>query len=108
MVLIAFLVRTLQSQTIISPKYSLKSHETLNIIKIEARTEATLFYMSIENRIEGGTFCATRIYISFIPMEKKPNLFLPPEFLSVLILINSGLREEARICPYISPIEKGY
>ena len=55
-----FLSGFLQSQTIINPNYSLKSHETLSIIKIEARTEATLFYMSIENGMEGGTFCADR------------------------------------------------
>jgi len=54
------------SQTYIHPNYSLKSHETLNIVKVEARPEATLFYMSIENRISNGTFCADRnIYIIY-------------------------------------------
>lgn len=50
----------LNSQTVINPNYSLKSHETLNIVKIELKPEATIFYMSIENRIEGGSFCADK------------------------------------------------
>jgi len=74
MVLIMFLSGFLQSQTIINPNYSLKSHETLNIIKVEARSEATIFYMSIENKIEGGSFCADKnIYILF-PDGKKNKL----------------------------------
>jgi len=64
----------LQSQTFISPNYSLKSHATLNIIKVEAGSEATIFYMSIENKIEGGTFCADKnIYIIY-PDGKKSKL----------------------------------
>jgi len=73
-ILIFFLTGSLRSQTFINPNYSLKSHATLNIIKIEARTEATLFYMSIENRVEGGSFCADRnIYIIY-PDGKKTKL----------------------------------
>jgi len=65
-ILILFLPGSLKSQTFINPNYSLKSHETLNIIKVEARSEATLFYMSIENRIEGGSFCADKnIFITY-------------------------------------------
>jgi hypothetical protein len=57
---------SLFSQTILQPNYSLKSHETLNIIKIEIRPEATIFYLSIENQIEGGSFCADKnIYIIY-------------------------------------------
>jgi len=65
---------SLQSQTIISPNYSLKSHETLNIIKIEVRSEATLFYMSIENRIEGGSFCADKNIFIIYPDGKEARL----------------------------------
>lgn len=73
-ILTLFLTGSLKSQTIINPNYSLKSHETLNIIKIEARSEATLFYMSVENKIEGGTFCADKnIYIIY-PDGKKTKL----------------------------------
>jgi len=74
LVLIMLISGSLKSQTFINPNYSLKSHETLNIIKIEARTEATLFYMSIENKIEGGTFCADKnIYITY-PDGKETKL----------------------------------
>jgi hypothetical protein len=60
----------LSSQTLIDPNYSLKSHETLRIIKIELKPEAAIFYMSIENRIENGTFCADR-NISLIYSDGK-------------------------------------
>jgi hypothetical protein len=54
------------SQILINPNYSLKSHETLNIKKIEAGNRATIFYMSVENRRVGGTFCADKnIYIIY-------------------------------------------
>ena len=48
------------SQVIIRPNYTLKSHETLNIEKIEILQGSTVFHMSIENRIPGGYFCADR------------------------------------------------
>jgi len=73
-ILILFLAGPLKSQTIVGPNYSLKSHETLNIIKIEARSEATLFYMSIENGIEGGTFCADKNINIIYPDGKKSKL----------------------------------
>lgn len=67
-------VPSLFSQTILQPNYSLKSHETLNIIKVEVKSEATIFYLSIENRIGGGTFCADKnIYIVY-PDGKKSKL----------------------------------
>lgn len=46
------------SQTYLQPNYALKSHETLEISKVEVTTRNTIFYLTIENRIEGGTFCA--------------------------------------------------
>ena len=48
------------SQTIIAPNYALKSHETLIISKIDVSREKTVVYLSIENRIAGGQFCADR------------------------------------------------
>ena len=55
-----------QILTLINPNYSLKSHETLEIVKIEKGTRATIFYMSIENRIADGSFCADKnIYILY-------------------------------------------
>lgn len=54
----------LASQNVVSPNYGLKSHETLVINRIDATSESTTIYLTIENRIEGGTFCADRnIYI---------------------------------------------
>jgi hypothetical protein len=48
------------SQTVEMPNYALKSHETLEIKKIEFSAKGTVFSMSIENRIEGGIFCADK------------------------------------------------
>jgi hypothetical protein len=63
-----------QIQTLINPNYSLKSHETLEIVKIEEGTKAAIFYLSIENKIAGGTFCADKnIYIIY-PDGKRSKL----------------------------------
>ena len=52
------------SQTFEKPNFSLKSHETLEILKIEISPDKTVVSLSVENRIEGGNFCADRnIYI---------------------------------------------
>lgn len=48
------------SQSVIAPNFALKSHETLEILKIESTVKTTVFFMSVENRIEGGSFCADR------------------------------------------------
>ena len=73
-ILILFLTGSLKAQTIISPNYSLKSHETLNIIKVEARSEAAIFYMSIENKIEKGSFCADKNIFIIYPDGKRSKL----------------------------------
>jgi hypothetical protein len=70
-ILLLLMAEVLFSQTIINPNYSLKSHETLDIIKVEARPEATIFYMSIENRIEGGYYCADKNIFLIYPDGKK-------------------------------------
>jgi hypothetical protein len=52
------------SQIYVQPNYALKSHETLEISKVDVTSEKTVLYMSVENRIQGGNFCADRnIYI---------------------------------------------
>ncbi len=51
---------TLYSQSFILPNYGMKSHETLEISKIEVSSGGTSFYMTIENRIQGGTFCVDK------------------------------------------------
>lgn len=66
----------LNGQTVNKPNYAMKSHETLEVLSIEADSKATVFHMSIENRIPGGTFCADRnIWIVFSP-EKRSRLVL--------------------------------
>jgi hypothetical protein len=46
------------SQEFTTPNCALKSHETLEITKVEIMTQKTVLYMSVENRITGGYFCA--------------------------------------------------
>jgi hypothetical protein len=54
----------LYSQVVVNPNYGLKSHETLEIQKIEISQERTIVDLTIENRIEKGSFCADRnIYL---------------------------------------------
>ncbi len=54
------------SQSFILPNFGLKNHETLVIKKIEATIKATTFSMTIENRIQGGKFCADKnIYMVY-------------------------------------------
>lgn len=48
------------SQTISLPNYALKSHETLEISKVEITAQRTVIYLNVENRITGGNFCADK------------------------------------------------
>ncbi|TAL65382.1 MAG: hypothetical protein EPN88_09685 [Bacteroidetes bacterium] len=53
-------------QTYNQPNCALKSHPTLEILRVELTPEKTVLYLTIENRIEGGTFCADKnIYIIY-------------------------------------------
>ena len=65
---------TAYSQSFIQPNYGLKSHETLEIKMIEATSKATSIYMSIENRIQGGTFCADENIFIIYPDGTKSKL----------------------------------
>lgn len=57
-------VLIVHSQIIVAPNCALKSHETLLISKVEISDQETVVYLTIENRIEGGNFCADRnIYL---------------------------------------------
>ncbi len=58
--LITVYLTNIQSQNIENPNYGLKSHETLEIKKIEIASEKTVVSLTIENRIEGGQFCADK------------------------------------------------
>ncbi len=54
------------SQSFPSPNSALKSHETLDIMKIVLSEEKTEIHLRVENRIPGGNFCADRnIYIVY-------------------------------------------
>lgn len=46
------------AQTIFEPHYALKTPVTLNIISLEMTTRATVINLSVENRVDGGYFCA--------------------------------------------------
>jgi hypothetical protein len=48
------------SQTYNQPNAALKSHETLEISRVEINEHSTSIWLSIENRIAGGKFCADR------------------------------------------------
>jgi hypothetical protein len=59
------------SQSFVQPNAGLKSHETLEIIKIELTSESTIVNLSLENRIDGGSFCADQnIYIIYPDGDK--------------------------------------
>jgi len=51
-------------QTYLMPNVALKSHQTLDIMKVVMTETRTEIYLKIENKIRGGTFCADKnIYI---------------------------------------------
>ena len=62
------------SQTLIQPNIGLKSHETLELKKIESTPEKTVVYLQIENRIEGGNFCADKNVFIIYPDGSKSKL----------------------------------
>ena len=50
----------INSQSFNHPNIGLKSHETLEISKVEISPQNTLIFLSVENRITGGYFCADK------------------------------------------------
>ncbi len=62
------------SQTIVKPNYALKSHETLEILKVDAGPTKTVINFSIENRIEKGEFCADKNIFIIYPDGTKLKL----------------------------------
>lgn len=71
---VLLLAGTAFSQSFIQPNYGLKSHETLKIKKIEANSKGVSFYMSIENQIEGGSFCADKNIFLIYPDGSRSKL----------------------------------
>ena len=56
--LLIFYLGNSWSQSVILPNYGLKSHKTLVINKIETTVKTTTIFLTIENRVERGAFCA--------------------------------------------------
>lgn len=48
------------SQSFLAPNTALKSHETLDIIRIVTTEDKTEVFLKVENRISGGNFCADK------------------------------------------------
>ncbi len=67
-------IADIQSQTYYKPNIALKSHETLEISKVEINEQSTSVYLSIENRIAGGNFCADRNIYLICPDGSKLKL----------------------------------
>jgi hypothetical protein len=73
------------SQTLNQPNIALKSHETLEILKVEITTQSTVIYLSVENRITGGKFCADKnIYLIYpdgsrLKLTKANNIPVCPD-----------------------------
>jgi hypothetical protein len=62
LLIIIITTSTLQifAQNIVNPNLGLKNHETLDITSIEFSPERTVINLVIENRIDGGYFCADK------------------------------------------------
>lgn len=62
------------AQTYNQPNIGLKSHETLEISKVELTEHKTLIYLSVENRITGGNFCADKNIFIIYPDGTRSKL----------------------------------
>ncbi|MCX6254217.1 MAG: hypothetical protein NTV31_07035 [Bacteroidia bacterium] len=73
------------SQTYNQPNVSLRSHETLEISKVEITAQGTVIYLTVENRIAEGNFCADKnIYLIYpdgsrLKLTKANNIPVCPE-----------------------------
>jgi hypothetical protein len=72
--LLNFFVVTGYSQTYIKPNYALKSHETLELTKIDLSAQKTLIFLTVENRITGGYFCADKNIFILYPDGTRSKL----------------------------------
>lgn len=55
------------AQTFTLPAVGLKSHQTMEVLKVETYNTRTVIFLSVENRIRGGTFCADRNIFIILP-----------------------------------------
>ncbi|MCX6326990.1 MAG: hypothetical protein NT144_10145 [Bacteroidia bacterium] len=65
---------TIFSQFVTQPNYALKSHETLEISKVELTEENTVVFLTVENRINGGNFCADKNIFIIYPDGTRSKL----------------------------------
>jgi hypothetical protein len=61
----------IQGQEISRPNFAMKSHETLELLKIDMQPGKTILFMSIENKISGGNFCADKNISIIYPSGEK-------------------------------------
>ena len=62
---------SVKAQKIPAPNYVLKSHPTLEILKVERNESGLIFYMSIQNELStGGSFCIDRNTFLIVPGKK--------------------------------------
>jgi hypothetical protein len=59
------------SQEITRPNFAMKSHETLELLKVDIQQGKTVLFFSIENKIPGGNFCADRNISIIYPTGEK-------------------------------------
>jgi hypothetical protein len=69
-----FYMSQIKSQTIANPNFGLKSHETLEITRVEYSPSHTVLYLSVENKIKGGYFCADKNIVIIYPDGSKSKL----------------------------------
>lgn len=74
MLFFAICVIKVVSQTYNQPNVALKSHETLEISKVEINSNATTIFLSVENRISGGYFCADKNIFIIYPDGTRSRL----------------------------------
>jgi hypothetical protein len=63
-----------KSQTFNQPNIALRIPYTLDVLKVEITREKTVIFLTIENRIEGGNFCADRNIFIICPDGKRIKL----------------------------------
>jgi hypothetical protein len=69
-----FFIFTGYSQTSLKPNYALKRPETLNISKVVTTAQKTIIFLTVENRITGGYFCADKNIFIIYPDGTRSKL----------------------------------
>jgi len=62
------------SQTYNQPNFGLRSHETLEISKVVTTAQKTIIFLTIENKITGGYFCADKNIFIIYPDGTRSRL----------------------------------